>query len=99
MESARYPLPPREDHSTTPFWWCRVARLGERIILGSRTDLHVQIGTMTGQIHRNVIFEQYVCLFGGTMGAEFVFVDDNARPHRANIVSECLQSKDITRMY
>ncbi|GFT39908.1 DDE_3 domain-containing protein [Trichonephila clavipes] len=37
------------------------------IILGSRTDLHVQS-------------------------------DDNARPRRANIVDECLQSEDITRM-
>ncbi|GFT39905.1 transposable element Tc1 transposase [Trichonephila clavipes] len=37
------------------------------IILGSRTDLHVQS-------------------------------DDNARPRRANIVDECLQSEDITHM-
>ncbi|GFX81614.1 transposable element Tcb1 transposase [Trichonephila clavipes] len=32
------------------------------------------------------------------MGTEFLFVDDNARPHRANIVDKCLQSEDITRM-
>ncbi|GFV42963.1 DDE_3 domain-containing protein [Trichonephila clavipes] len=32
------------------------------------------------------------------MGAEFLFMDDNACPHRANIVDECLQSEDITRM-
>lgn len=68
------------------------------IILGSRTDLHVQIGTMTGHIYRDIILEQYVRLFRGAMGAEFVFMDDNARPHRANIVNECLQSEDITRM-
>ncbi|KFM67221.1 Transposable element Tcb1 transposase, partial [Stegodyphus mimosarum] len=30
------------------------------IILGSRTDLHVQIGTMTSQIYRDVILEQHV---------------------------------------
>ncbi|GFT15419.1 uncharacterized protein TNCV_3264401 [Trichonephila clavipes] len=30
------------------------------------------------------------------MGAEFLFMDDNARPHRANIVDECLQSQDIS---
>ncbi|GFV59773.1 transposable element Tcb1 transposase [Trichonephila clavipes] len=29
--------------------------------------------------------------------AEFLFMNDNARPHRANIVDECLQSEDITR--
>ncbi|GFW67830.1 DDE_3 domain-containing protein [Trichonephila clavipes] len=32
------------------------------------------------------------------MSAEFLFTDDNARPHRANIVDQCLQSKDITCM-
>ncbi|GFW81480.1 transposable element Tcb1 transposase [Trichonephila clavipes] len=47
------------------------------IILGSRTNLHVQ---------------------SSAIGAEFLFMDDNARPHRANIVDKCLQSEDITRM-
>ncbi|GFX73221.1 DDE_3 domain-containing protein [Trichonephila clavipes] len=32
------------------------------------------------------------------MGAEFRFMADNACPHRANIVDECLQSKGFTRM-
>ncbi|GFX27776.1 transposable element Tcb1 transposase [Trichonephila clavipes] len=68
------------------------------IILGCRTDLHVQSVTMTDHIYWDVILEQHVRLFRGTMGAEFLFMDDNARPHRANIVDECLQSKDITRM-
>ncbi|GFW91679.1 transposable element Tcb1 transposase [Trichonephila clavipes] len=68
------------------------------IILGSRTDLHVQSVTMTGHIYRDVILEQHARLFRGAMGAEFLFMDDNARPHRANIVDECLQSEDITRM-
>ncbi|GFW70179.1 transposable element Tcb1 transposase [Trichonephila clavipes] len=59
---------------------------------------------MTGHIYRDVILEQHVRLFRGAMGAEFLFMDDNARPHRANIVGqcfsncECLQSEDITRM-
>ncbi|GFX03876.1 DDE_3 domain-containing protein [Trichonephila clavipes] len=53
---------------------------------------------MTGHIYRDVILEQHVRLFRGAMDAEFLFMDDNARPHRANIVDECLQSEDITRM-
>ncbi|GFY09756.1 transposable element Tcb1 transposase [Trichonephila clavipes] len=53
---------------------------------------------MTGHIYRDVILEQHVRLFRGAMGAEFLFMDDNARPHHANIVDECLQSEDITRM-
>ncbi|GFT14349.1 MPN domain-containing protein CG4751 [Trichonephila clavipes] len=68
------------------------------IILGSRNDLHVQSVTITGHIYRDVILEQHVRLFRGAMGAEFLFMDDNARPHRASIVDKCLQSEDITRM-
>ncbi|GFV54304.1 transposable element Tcb1 transposase [Trichonephila clavipes] len=68
------------------------------IILVSRTDLHVESVTMTGHIYPDVILEQHVCLFRDAMGAEFLFMDDNNRPHRANIVDECLQSEDITRM-
>ncbi|GFV34910.1 transposable element Tcb1 transposase [Trichonephila clavipes] len=75
-----------------------LARVWGGIILGSRTDLHVQSVTMTGPIYRDVILEQHVRLFRDTMGAEFLFMDDNGRPHRANIVDECLQSEDITRM-
>ncbi|GFU97143.1 transposable element Tcb1 transposase [Trichonephila clavipes] len=41
------------------------------IILGSRTDLHVQSVTMTGHIFRDVILEQHVRLFRGTMGLNF----------------------------
>ncbi|GFV60566.1 transposable element Tcb2 transposase [Trichonephila clavipes] len=67
-------------------------------ILGSRTDQHVQSVTMTGHICRDVILEQNVRLFRGAMGTKFLFTDDNARPHRANIVDECLQSEDISRM-
>ncbi|GBM05745.1 hypothetical protein AVEN_80863-1 [Araneus ventricosus] len=54
--------------------------------------------TMTGHIYRDVILKQHIRLFRGAMGAQFLFMDDNARPHRANIVDECLQSEDITRM-
>ncbi|GFX18768.1 transposable element Tcb1 transposase [Trichonephila clavipes] len=68
------------------------------IILGSTTDLHAQSLTMTGHIYRDVILKQHVRLFRGAMDAEFLFMDDNARPHRANIVDECLQLENITRV-
>lgn len=60
------------------------------IILGSRTDLHVQTGTIPGRNYRNIILEQHVRLFRGAMGSEFVYMDDNATTHRASIVNECL---------
>ncbi|GFT78393.1 transposable element Tcb1 transposase [Trichonephila clavipes] len=52
---------------------------------------------MTGLMNWDVILKQHVRLFRGAMGAEFLFMDDNAHPHRANIVDECLQSENITR--
>ncbi|GFU95819.1 DDE_3 domain-containing protein [Trichonephila clavipes] len=54
---------------------------------------------MTGHIYRYVILEQQVYLFRGAMDADLLFMDDNARPHRANIVDECIQSEDITCIY
>ncbi|GFU59502.1 transposable element Tcb1 transposase [Trichonephila clavipes] len=54
---------------------------------------------MTGHIFWDVILEQHVRLFRGAMGAEFLFMDDNARPQSAtNIVDEFLQSEDIISM-
>ncbi|GFU52539.1 transposable element Tcb1 transposase [Trichonephila clavipes] len=53
---------------------------------------------MSGNIYWDVILEQHVRLFRGAMGDKFLFMDDNARPHRANIVDECLQKEDITRI-
>ncbi|GFW12809.1 transposable element Tc3 transposase [Trichonephila clavipes] len=53
---------------------------------------------MTGHIYRDVILEQHVRLFRGTIGADFLFMDDNSRLHCANILDERLQSEDITRM-
>ncbi|GFV58449.1 HTH_Tnp_Tc3_2 domain-containing protein [Trichonephila clavipes] len=60
----------------------------EGIILGFITDLHVQSISKTGHIYRYVIQEQHVHLFRGAMGAEFLFMDGNARPHLANIVDK-----------
>ncbi|GFW33993.1 transposable element Tcb1 transposase [Trichonephila clavipes] len=71
---------------------------GEELFFSSRECLHVQNVTMTCHIYRDVILEQHVRLFRGAMGAEFLFIDDNARLHHANIVDECLPSEDITRM-
>ncbi|KFM75834.1 hypothetical protein X975_19909, partial [Stegodyphus mimosarum] len=42
--------------------------------------------------------EHHLYLFRCVMGIEFVYMNDNVRPHHAHIVKECPQSEDITRM-
>ncbi|GFW88876.1 transposable element Tcb1 transposase [Trichonephila clavipes] len=83
----------REHALWTPQQWSCVMFSNE-----SRTDLRVQSVTKTGHIYRDVILEQHVRLFRDAMGAEFLFRDNDTRPHRANIVDECLQTKHIPRM-
>ncbi|GFW73290.1 nibrin [Trichonephila clavipes] len=51
-----------------------------------RTQLEVseELGIAQSHIYRDVILEQHLRLFfGGAMGAEFLLMVDNARPHRA----------------
>ncbi|GFX58279.1 transposable element Tcb1 transposase [Trichonephila clavipes] len=68
---------------------------GKELFLVPETDLHIQNVTMAGHIYRDVILEQHVRFFRGAMGAEFLFMDDNAHPHHVNIVDDCLQSEAI----
>ncbi|GFW06672.1 transposable element Tcb1 transposase [Trichonephila clavipes] len=63
------------------------------IILGSRTGVPVQIGTVTGQVYRDAVLKQRV-LFRDVMGAESVFMDENTRPQSVDIVNEFLQSEE-----
>ncbi|GFU26767.1 transposable element Tcb1 transposase [Trichonephila clavipes] len=88
---------PTATHCRLRLTWSREHALWTttRVVL---TDQRVQSVTMTGHIYRDVILEQHVRFFRGAMGAEFLFMDDNARPYCANIVDERLQSEDITRM-
>ncbi|GBM69512.1 hypothetical protein AVEN_205388-1 [Araneus ventricosus] len=69
------------------------------IMLDGRTPLHVfERGTVTCVRYRDEILEPYVRLFRGAVGPEFILMDDNARPHRALLVDEFLESEDIRRM-
>ncbi|GFW44208.1 transposable element Tcb1 transposase [Trichonephila clavipes] len=88
----------REHALWTPQQWsCVMFSDVSRFSLQSDTH-RTLIWRVPGHIYRDVILEQHVRLFRGAMGVEFLFMDNNARPHRANIVDECLQSEDITRM-
>ncbi|GBN89464.1 hypothetical protein AVEN_258462-1 [Araneus ventricosus] len=69
------------------------------IMLDGRTPLHVfERGTVIGARYRDEILEPYVRLFKGAVGPEFILMDDNARPHRALLVDEFLESENIRRI-
>ncbi|UYV79238.1 hypothetical protein LAZ67_17001702 [Cordylochernes scorpioides] len=65
----------------------------------SRTPLHIfSGGTLTAQRYRDEILEPYLRLYRDQIGHNLIFMDDNARPHRARLVDEYLQSENIRRM-
>ncbi|GFX03785.1 transposable element Tc3 transposase [Trichonephila clavipes] len=69
------------------------------IILGSRTDLHIfDAGSVNGTRYCNEILLPYVRLFRGSMGLQFLFIDDNAPCHRTVAAEQLLESEDIERM-
>ena len=60
------------------------------------TTLHEFVnGSVNAQRYRQEVLGPFVRLFRGTIGPEFIFMDDNARAHRALMVDEYLESEDI----
>ncbi|GFS82509.1 transposable element Tcb1 transposase [Trichonephila clavipes] len=68
-------------------------------MLNGRTELHI-FDTVSVNMDRycEEILLPHVRLFRGAIGPDFIFMDDNARPHRTLAVEELLESEDITRM-
>ncbi|UYV77104.1 hypothetical protein LAZ67_14003317, partial [Cordylochernes scorpioides] len=64
-----------------------------------RTPLHIfSGGTLTAQRYRDEILEPYLRPYRDQIGHNLILIDDNARPHRARLVNEYLQSENIRRM-
>ncbi|GFW95055.1 transposable element Tcb2 transposase [Trichonephila clavipes] len=69
------------------------------IMLNGRTELHIfDRGSVIGDRYCEEVLLPHVRLFRGATGPDFIFMDDNARPHRTLAVEELLESEDITRM-
>ncbi|GFX83601.1 transposable element Tcb2 transposase [Trichonephila clavipes] len=68
------------------------------IMLGSRTDLHIDAGSVNGTRYCNEILLPYARLFRGAMGLQFLVMDDNAPCHRTVAAEQLLESEDIERM-
>ncbi|GFY14126.1 transposable element Tcb1 transposase [Trichonephila clavipes] len=68
-------------------------------MLNGRTDLNIfDRRSVTGDRYCEEVLLPHVLLFRGAIGPDFIFMDDNARPHRTLAVEELLESEDITRM-
>ncbi|GFT82300.1 transposable element Tcb2 transposase [Trichonephila clavipes] len=69
------------------------------IMLNGQTELHIfDRGSVIGDRYCEEVFLPHVRLFRVAIGPDFIFMDDNARPHRTLAVEELLESEDITRM-
>ena len=69
------------------------------ISLTARTDLVViDNGAMNADRYIRNILEEHVVPFAPYIGENFIFMDDNARPHRARIVQEYLEEVEVSRM-
>ena len=66
---------------------------------GGRTYLCIVMrGMVTGVRYMDDILDVYARRYAGTIGPQFVLMDDNARPHRARVVEEYLQQETTVRM-
>ncbi|GFV65611.1 transposable element Tcb2 transposase [Trichonephila clavipes] len=70
------------------------------IMLNGRTEVHIfDRGSVIVDRYCEEVLLPHVRLFRGAIGPDFIFMDDNARPHRTVAVEELLESEDITRIY
>ena len=69
------------------------------ISMQGKTDLHIiENGTLTAVLYVNEIMDVYVRPYAGAISADFILMDDNARPHRAHVTNQYLEEATIVRM-
>lgn len=68
------------------------------IMYNRRTDLIHIPGTMTGQYYLQNVIDPIILPLRNEIGEHFVFMDDNARPHRTRAVQEALGNGNVTRL-
>ncbi|GFT57004.1 transposable element Tcb1 transposase [Trichonephila clavipes] len=67
------------------------------VSLGYHTDLHIfKRGSVTAVRYRDDVLEPIVRLYAAVVGSTFVLIDNNARPHGADIVDDYLDHCRLT---
>ncbi|GFU76783.1 transposable element Tcb2 transposase [Trichonephila clavipes] len=89
---------PSNAKGITPLRWSWSSCLG-RHYAEREAELHIfDRGSVIGDRYCEEVLLPHVRLFRGAIGPDFIFIDDNARPHRTLAVEELLESEDIIRM-
>ncbi|GFW31636.1 transposable element Tcb2 transposase [Trichonephila clavipes] len=100
-------LPLKVDHRRHRLQWCREHKNWTIVngvvyslwmIVGSVPEAILNAGSVIGDRYCEEVLLPHVRLFRGAIGPEFIFMDDNAWPHRTLAVEELLEREDITRM-
>ncbi|GFV57862.1 transposable element Tcb2 transposase [Trichonephila clavipes] len=69
------------------------------ISIDGRTDLSIiRDGPLTARRYRDEILRPLVVPYAAAIGDDFILMDDNSRPHRANLVEDSLFEEGIVRM-
>ncbi|GFV82620.1 transposable element Tcb2 transposase [Trichonephila clavipes] len=70
------------------------------ITIDGRTDLYIirDGPPLTARRYRDEILRPIVVPYAAAIGDDFILMDDNCRPHRANLVEDFLFEKGIVRM-
>ncbi|GFV10599.1 transposable element Tcb2 transposase [Trichonephila clavipes] len=69
------------------------------ISIDRRTDLYIiRDGPLTARRYRDEILRPSVVPYAAAIGDDFILMDDNCRPPRANLVEDFLFEEEIVRM-
>ncbi|GFX12382.1 transposable element Tcb2 transposase [Trichonephila clavipes] len=69
------------------------------ISIDERTDLYIiRDGPLTARQYRDEILRLIVVPYAAAIGDDFILMDDNCKPHRANLVEDFLFEEGIVRM-
>ncbi|GFW41704.1 transposable element Tcb2 transposase [Trichonephila clavipes] len=82
---------------------CQIWRWGVLVYGGisidGRTDPYIiRDGPLTARRYRDEILRPIVVPYAAAIGDDFILMDDNCRPHRANLVEDFLFEEGIVRM-
>jgi transposase len=90
---------PNTVHETVPFGGGSIMVWGG-ITVNTRTDLVViRNGGLTARRYIDEILKPQVIPRANVIGQNFIFMQDNARPHIAHIVTDYLDDQNIRKMY